>query len=165
MIGAVAVALALGGCVQQSGKGGMAFRDAAAPIYSVAAFEPGRLEGRWVQAAAFDATTKATCGPGALEFSGSGADLAVNGQLCLRGRMVPVSGRIGALGQGRLAVPGMENWWVLWVDSGYRTLAVGTPSGRFGFVLDRGQVPSDRLTAAHDIFEFNGYRADALGPV
>ncbi len=161
---AAALALALGGC-DQTGRGELAFRDADAPIYSAAAFDPGRLEGRWVQAAAFGGTGTSKCGPGAVEFNRNKSGLSVSGQLCLRGRMVPVSGNLGALGQGRLTVPGMENWWVLWVDSGYRTLAVGTPSGGFGFVLDRGEVSSDRLAAAREIFEFNGYRADALGPV
>ena len=36
------------------------------------------------------------------------------------------------------------------VDSGYRTMAIGTPSGRFGMILDRGAIPPDRLTAARE---------------
>lgn len=165
MIVAAALGLALGGCGQQGRNDGLALRDAAAPIYSAAAFDPARLEGRWVQAAGFGGSGSATCGPGALEFSRGKTSLAVRGQLCLRGQMVAVAGNLGALGQGRLTVPGMDDWWVLWVDSGYRTLAVGTPSGTFGFVLDRGEVSSDRLAAAREIFEFNGYASEALGPV
>jgi apolipoprotein D and lipocalin family protein len=49
-------------------------------------------------------------------------------------------------------------WWVLWADVGYRTLAIGTPSGRFGFILNRGgDLPADRMRAAREVLEWNGY--------
>ena len=57
-------------------------------------------------------------------------------------------------------------WWVLWVDADYRTLAVGTPDGRFGFILNRdGALPPDRLAAAREILEWNGYDLARLRPV
>ena len=57
----------------------------------------------------------------------------------------------------------MEEGWVLWADADYRTLVIGTPSGRFGFVLNREAVlPPDRLLAVQDILRFNGYRSDDL---
>jgi apolipoprotein D and lipocalin family protein len=90
--------------------------------------------------------------------------LAVSGQLCLNGQVVSVDGAVEVTGPGRLAVPGMADWWVLWVDSGYRTLALGTPDGRFGFVLDRGRIGPDRLAAAAEIFDFNGYSRARLMP-
>ncbi|QYK41158.1 MAG: lipocalin [Paracoccaceae bacterium] len=130
------------------------FRAPAAPIYSVAAFDPARLPGAWRQVAAFAA-------PGAAECAGVlriGADGRVAGQLCLNGRVVPVGGALRPAGPGRLTVAGMAPWWVVWSDEGYRTLAVGTPSGEFGFVLDRSGSPAeDRLRAAEEIFDFNGY--------
>jgi apolipoprotein D and lipocalin family protein len=89
----------------------------------------------------------------------------VNGAICLDGRRHRVSGLVGNAGPGRLAVKGMEDWWIVWVDSGYRTLAIGTPSGRFGFVLDRGAIPEDRLNAAREVLDFNGYAAEALRPI
>ena len=56
-------------------------------------------------------------------------------------------------------VQGMEDWWVLWADGDYRTLVIGTPSGQFGFVLNRDStVPADRMDAVRDILTFNGYR-------
>ena len=58
----------------------------------------------------------------------------------------------------------MADWWVIWADYDYRTLAIATPDGRFGFVLDRGAIPSDRLTAAAEIFDFNGYDKARLRP-
>ena len=90
--------------------------------------------------------------------------MALSGTLCLNGRDVPVAGLAEPVGPGRLRIKGQADWWVLWVDSGYRTLAIGTPSGQFGFVLDRGAIPGDRLTAAREIFDFNGYATAALRP-
>ncbi len=55
--------------------------------------------------------------------------------------------------------------WVVWVDEGYRTAAIGTPDGSFGWVLDRAATGGgDRITAAREILEFNGYDEGALGP-
>ncbi|MFZ1481687.1 MAG: lipocalin, partial [Paracoccaceae bacterium] len=67
-------------------------------------------------------------------------------------------------GPGRLAVSDMADWWVIWVDSGYRTLAIATPDGSFGFVLDRGRIGADRLAAAAEVFDFNGYVRGRLQP-
>lgn len=90
-----------------------------------------------------------------------GEALRLKGTLCLAGKAETVSGLAPLVGPGRLRVKG-EDWWVIWVDGGYRTLAVGTPSGRFGIVLDRSAIPEDRLNAAREIFDFNGYRTEAL---
>jgi apolipoprotein D and lipocalin family protein len=136
------------------------FRAADAPIWSAAAFDTSRATGSWRQVAAFQ-PTGATCDAGGVEITPDARDLQLAGTLCLAGTQVPVSGKASATGPGRLTVAG-EEWWVLWVDTGYRTMAIGTPSGRFGFILDRGAIPGDRLTAAREIFDFNGYRIEAL---
>lgn len=142
-----------------------AFRPAKAPIYSAAAFVPAQIEGRWHQAATFSADGQAGCKAGSVAFQPvAGGGLAVSGGLCLNGQTVSLSGPVQMAGPGRLSVPGMADWWVLWVDSGYRTLAIGTPDGRFGFVLDRGQIGADRMAAAAEIFDFNGYAKARLQP-
>lgn len=154
------MALALAACVAAPAAKVAAFRPAKAPIYSSAAFDRSRLEGEWRQVAGFVVGDERACGPGWLRFSGQ----MVQGKLCLNGQEVAVSGPVSMAGPGRIAVPGMADWWVLWVDSGYRTLAIGTPDGRFGFVLDRGKIGADRLAAAAEIFEFNGYSKARLRP-
>lgn len=146
-------------------KPGTVFRPASAGIWSSAALAPSRLEGRWRQVATYSAGKTPGCTPGGAEFTRqAGGRLAVAGRLCLNGRVVSVSGPVTPAGPGRLSVPGMPDWWVIWVDSGYRTLAVATPDGSFGFVLDRATIPPDRLTAAAEIFEFNGYAKARLKP-
>ncbi len=158
----LASALLLAAC-GTGGQGAGAFRDAKTPIWSAAAFAPGQLTGSWRQVAGF-ATTPGGCRAGAVEIGPAADGLAVKGTLCLDGKARAVDALARPAGPGRLSVAGQEDWWVLWVDSGYRTLAVGTPSGRFGFVLDRGAIPPDRLAAAAEIFDFNGYATGALRP-
>lgn len=156
------LAVVLAACAPTGPKRVSGFRAPDAPIYSAAAFDPSRLSGRWAQVASFAASGQPTCAAGAVEFVQTGAGLGLRGDLCLNGERRAVSGQIGTAGPGRIAVPGMEDWWIIWVDSGYRTLAVATPSGRFGFVLDRGAIPRDRLEATREIFDFNGYATSAL---
>jgi apolipoprotein D and lipocalin family protein len=140
-----------------------AFRDAEAPIWSAATFAPAQVTGTWQQVAAFTAR-QGTCRKGAVTVVPDPGGFAVKGTLCLDGEARKVDALARPVGPGRLSVEGQEDWWVLWVDSGYRTLAVGTPSGRFGFVLDRGAIPQDRLAAAAEIFVFNGYAPGRLQP-
>ncbi len=137
----------------------MAFRAAGAPIWSAAAFQSAQVAGTWRQVADFRGD--GSCKAGAVEITPVAEGLQLRGTLCLAGRAEAVSGTAPLVGPGRLRVNG-EEWWVIWVDVGYRTLAVGTPSGRFGIILDRGPIPSDRMNAAKEIFDFNGYRTEAL---
>ena len=46
---------------------------------------------------------------------------------------------------------------MLWADADYRTLVIGTPNGRLGFILNRGAISADRLVAAWEILDWNGY--------
>jgi apolipoprotein D and lipocalin family protein len=155
----LAAVLMLAACVAKP-DAQSAFRAADAPIWSAAAFAPAQVAGTWRQVATFQAPG-ASCSSGAVEITPDGNGLRLSGTLCLAGRLETVSGTAPMVGPGRLRVAG-EDWWVIWVDSGYRTLAIGTPSGRFGFILDRGAIPADRLNAAREIFDFNGYRTGSL---
>ncbi len=48
--------------------------------------------------------------------------------------------------------------WVIWVDDGFRTAAIGAPDGRYGWIIDRRpEGGEDRLAAAAEILAFNGY--------
>jgi apolipoprotein D and lipocalin family protein len=145
------------------GREAPGFRAAGAPIWSAAAFAPAEVSGNWQQVAAF-ATGPLGCRGGAVTVDPVPGGFAVTGILCLDGTARKVDALARPIGPGRLSVEGEEDWWVLWVDEGYRTLAVGTPSGRFGFVLDRGRIPQDRLAAAAEIFAFNGYVRGRLQP-
>ncbi len=132
------------------------FRTAGAPLWSNAQFDPARLVGTWRQAATF-AVEDPGCAPGGSDIKGRAGALTLAARLCLAGREVRLAGPLVASGPGRFRADG-QDWWVIGVDTDYRTLAIGTPSGAFGFILNRGgPLPSDRLRAAKEIFDFNGY--------
>jgi apolipoprotein D and lipocalin family protein len=156
----LAAALVLAACAAKPPATG-AFRAAEAPIWSAAAFQPMQIAGSWRQVAGFQAAGSA-CTGGDVAFQPVAGGLQVRGSLCLNGAVQPVSGMAEPVGPGRLRIRGQEDWWILWVDTGYRTLAIGTPSGRFGFILDRGAIPGDRLEAAREVLDFNGYATGAL---
>lgn len=134
------------------------FRDPAAPVYSIAAFDPARLPGTWTEAAAFRPAGAPPCAPGQAAIA---PDLTTRLRLCAAG--AAAAGRLVPAGPGRLQLAGAPSpldqpIWVIWVDTDYRTLALGTPSGAWGAILVRGApLSGDRLRAAAEVFDFSGY--------
>ena len=58
---------------------------------------------------------------------------------------------------------GNRQLWILWADADRRTLAIGTPDGSFGFILDRNDTGGDdRIAAARDIMAWMGYRIEEM---
>lgn len=139
---------------------------AKGPIYSNAVMNMAQIEGRWTQVAGFGAEG---CRPGGAEFRRDGAGLSVAARLCLGGEELRYGGPLAVTGPGRMTPAGKapapldREWWVLWVDVDTRTLVIGTPDGSFGVILNRGgALPQDRLVAARDILEWNGYDTGRL---
>ncbi len=131
-------------------RGVGSYRDADAQISSRATIDWARMQGDWVSVANFD--------QGDPWRTGSAVSIAWDapqtGRLGWGGGSVPIA----VSGPGRFAEPGVRQFWVLWVDEGYRTAVIGTPDGSFGFVLNRGaEIPADRLEAARQVLDFNGY--------
>lgn len=156
---ALALALLLGACAARAPSA--VFRAATAPIYSSAVLDQARLAGRWRQVAGYGA---AGCAPGGGEITRTRAGLQAALRLCLAGGVQVARGALEPAGPGRFRLAGRvrgalsQDWWVLWADADYRTLLIGTPSGEFGFVLNReGAFPADRLAAVREILDFNGY--------
>ena len=134
------------------------FRNPSKQIYSNAVLENDKLVGRWVQVAEFAPQDAPACTPGGAEIVRGAGGLTLVANLCLGGQKVGFSGPLAVAGPGRFAPPKGEVWWVLWADVGYRTLVIGTPSGRFGFILNKGaDLPADRLRAAREVLQWNGY--------
>lgn len=137
------------------------YRETGAPIYSSATLDEARLIGPWAQAGAFGG---ARCRPGSAAFAGGPGALSMTYDLCLSGAQITGGGALQPLGPGRYHVPGLaDDLWLLWIDSDARTLVFGTPSGSFGFVLNRGgNLPADRARALREILHWNGYDTAAL---
>ncbi len=141
------------------------FRAADRAIYSNAVFDAARLEGRWVQIGDFAQPGAPPCSAGGLVVTAAGeARSEISADLCLAGQRRGFQGQAQMSGPGRIRLIGADpdgigaEWWVLWVDDGYRTLVVGTPSGAFGLILNREpDLPEDRMAAAREILAWNGY--------
>ncbi|OYU39721.1 MAG: lipocalin [Pseudorhodobacter sp. PARRP1] len=131
------------------------YRAPDAPIYSNAVMAQNRLVGTWSQVAAFGGEG---CKPGGAEITQGAGGLNIRYRLCESGVEMAGAGPMVSQTVGRFTVPGQPGpWWILWADGDYRTLVVGSPNGRLGFILNRGAFPPDRLKAARDVLEWNGY--------
>ncbi|MEL6205335.1 MAG: lipocalin family protein [Pseudomonadota bacterium] len=128
-----------------------AYRDRSVPISSTTRFDPDRFAGRWQRTAAFDpAFLSSDCRT--VTFTKASDIMAVapcDGPESVAHDISPL---------GRLTPREGPDLWVLWVDEGFRTAVIGTPSGALGWVLERsGRTPPDRRAAARQVLDFNGY--------
>jgi len=156
----LAAGLALAACAAPAPITG--FRDPARQIYSSAVFDPARIAGTWAQVVDFAANPG--CAAAGVRFAPAGAGMRIDGQLCLAGRPTAVAGPLTPVGPGRFMLAGVPDpLWVLWADTDLRTLVIGTPSGRFGLILNRdARLPPDRMIAAREVLAWNGYDLDRL---
>ena len=157
---AALLALALAACAPEPAPRTVpVFRTPGAPIWSNAVLDPARLVGDWQEVAAFAAPGACRPGGARIVAGPGGGGLGLAARLCLGGKETAFQGPLAVTGPGRLLpANATEPWWVLWSDTDVRTLAIGTPSGRFGFILNRGgALPPDRLAAAREILDWNGY--------
>lgn len=165
------VVVLVAGCGGQEGLFAT-YRDAGVPIASKALFEPERYLGTWYEIARFPVPFEAGCVGVTAEYGPrEDGGLSVR-NTCRRAdgtvRSV-IEGTAEVVGPGRLKVrfPSVPfvaaDYWVLWVDEGYRTAVVGTPNGRAGWILNRDPViPADRWAAAREMLDFNGYDVTRL---
>jgi len=133
-------------------------RDSSVRITSVALFDPALFAGDWVVLAAYDpalcAVRADTTARGIdwIERSCGGGQSHSIAPVTGPGRFTPDGG----------AHKGREHW-VMWVDQTYRTAVIGAVDGSFGMVLNRDRhIPPDRMQAAREILDWNGYDPDRL---
>lgn len=148
---------------------GSIYRDSSVGMTSMAVFDPERYAGLWYEVASFPTPFQRGCtntqADYALEDDGT---IGVRNACFKNGALSVIEGSATVAGPGRLkvrldGVPFAADYWVLWVDEGYRTAVVGTPSGRAGWVLNREpSIPADRLAAAEEVLRFNGYDVSEL---
>lgn len=173
----VAAALALVGCsrgIPDEAVGGLfeVYRDTDVPIASKALFEPEKYLGTWYEIARFPVPFEAGCAGVTAEYGAlpDGRISVLNTCRTLDGAVrTTIAGTAEVVGPGRLEVSfpsvpfGAADYWVLWTDDGYRTAVVGAPNGRSGWILNREPtIPEDRLNAAREVLDFNGYDLDRL---
>lgn len=174
---AAAALIALVGCStpyegEELGRLGEVYRDTSKPIASKAVFDPARYLGTWYEVARYPVFFERGC-VGVTATYGMNDDgtisvlnICKNPDGSIKSR---IEGSAEIVGPGRLAVSfpsvpfGASDYWVLWVDEGYRTAVVGAPDGKSGWILNRDpQIPADRLNAAREVLDFNGYDLSRL---
>ena len=142
------------------------YRDRTVPIGSALNFDADRYAGIWYEVARYPVPFETGCVGVTAEY-GRLPDGGLSVKNTCRNpdgtvRSV-IDGRADVVGPGRLTVrfdtvPFPADYWVLWIDEGYRTAVVGAPNGRSGWILNRDpEIPADRLTAAREVLAFNGY--------
>ena len=140
---ALALLLGLSACTADS------YRDPSAGISSTTRFELARMQGDWRVVARFgDPTDPSVRAAERFRFDGATVIHTTRDGA----RTLPVT----VTGPGRMEVGGRA-LWVLWVDDGFRTAAIGAPSGAYGWIMERGQGAPDRRRAAREILDWAGY--------
>ena len=148
------------------------FRDTAAQIASQTNVTADRMAGDWIIRQRFAA---APVGPTGLLTIRTLPNNALQASMtigsCIQ-RVCSVSERLvllGPSGPGRWrAVDPPAFWpkgelWVMWMEFDSRTAAIGTPSGEFGWIMDKqAQGGGDRIAAARDIMDWFGYNIAQL---
>ncbi|MEO1138733.1 MAG: lipocalin family protein [Pseudomonadota bacterium] len=162
----VAGLAALAGCASGAITPGKSFRDTTQPL-SVTTRGNGiqDMSGPWFVRGHFPGDGSIAMvtflpqfeGGQAVEFIQEGCDLSGD---CESAAEV---WRAQPLGQNRWQLTSKTarsaiELWVIWVDDGFRTAAIGTPDGSYGWILDRRPAGgADRVRAAGEILAFNGY--------
>lgn len=164
LLGASAATGLLSACFGKGKDTGVEFhRNVKRPISSTTRFDAERFAGRWIIRGEFVHPGHIPTF-GAVQITQTGgivSALDVYGPSGLLERypaQQPVPGRV-VVG----TPPFTTEYWVLWVDADYRTAAIGTPSGSFGWIIDRDKTGGeDRIKAARDVLGFNGYDLSRL---
>ncbi|WP_299024048.1 lipocalin family protein [uncultured Sulfitobacter sp.] len=168
---ALAALLALGGCVAAPPAPvplGPTYRDADALIGVTSRYDAQKFAGVWYIRAGFDPAL------GRMAFrmidTPKGRVMRLGAFVCDPAGIcgdfsedLPVT-RLGK-GQFRVTMPdgGTRDFWVLWVDEGFRTAVLGNKQGDFGWIVDRStKGGADRIKAAREILDFNGYDVSRL---
>lgn len=148
------------------------YRDTSVTIASKALFEPAKYLGTWYEVARYPVPFEVGCVGVTAEYGdlGNGVISVKNTCRSEDGSVRSViEGTATVVGPGRLKVAfpsvpfGAADYWVLWTDETYRTAVVGAPNGRSGWILNREPaIPPDRLKAAREVLDFNGYDLDRL---
>lgn len=170
-VGAVVAALALAGCVARPPEVAP-LRDPAAAISSQVNVTAARLAGTWVVRRAWIGapylSTDHARGMSALRMVRTPQGLRLEGSrfgvdAAKRATFLSFASDLRPSGPGRFEEVGGKVFggaalWILWMDADDRTVAIGTPNGRFGWIMDRKPTGGqDRIKAASDVMEWMGY--------
>ena len=167
----IAAALALGACAATAPvpvSMGPVYRDQSSAIGVTSRYDAAKFAGLWYVRAGFD--------PDIAKMAFRMIDTAEGPKMRLGVFLCDAAGVCGdfsedleAVSQGkgrfRVSMPDgrTRDFWVLWVDEGFRTAVLGNKAGTFGWIIDRSTSGgADRIKAAREILDFNGYDVSKL---
>jgi len=171
---AVLTVLALGACTAAPPPAVtklQSYRDRSALIGVTSRFDEAKFAGVWYVRAGFDPAL------GRVSFrmsnTAKGPVMRLGASVCdAAGVCSDVSQDLPLkrISNGRYStkMPSGETreFWVLWVDEGFRTAVLGNRDGTFGWIVDRStKGGADRIRAAREILDFNGYKVSQLRTV
>lgn len=168
---ALAAAIAVGACTAPEPAPvvlGPSYRDASALIGVTSRFDTQKFGGLWYVRAGFAPDLGRTAFRMVRTAEGPAMRLGVflcdpSGACGDYSEDLPVT-TLGK-GQFRVRMPDgrTRDFWVLWVDEGFRTAVLGNKTGDFGWIIDRSTTGgADRIKAAREILDFNGYDVSKL---
>ncbi|MGC1495869.1 MAG: lipocalin family protein [Sulfitobacter sp.] len=158
------LALGMAACSAPASKPGNGYRDTSALIGATSRFALGRFAGAWTVREYFPTEQRLNNFDVILESGGTFTWVETTGQASL-GQDAEQNATLGTItGQGRFRLDWDDkDYWILWVDEGFRTAVIGTPNGQFGYIVDRSRTGgADRIKAAREILDFNGYDVSKL---
>ncbi len=137
-------------------------------------FDPQRYVGVWYEIARYPVSFQEGCTATTAEYGLLDSDTVSVLNMCRTGApngpVQQISGRADIVGPGQLKVrfdnvPFVRgDYVVLWVDDGYQTAVVGTPSGKAGWILARMPTISPQVRQdAEAVLEMNGYDPSPSG--
>jgi len=160
----VGAAVLLAGCGAPPSGPSAGYRDISALIGATSRFDLKRFAGAWTVREYFPTEQRLNGFDVITEAGGTFTWVETTGQAA-PGQDAEQNATLGTItGQGRFRLDWDDNdYWVLWVDEGFRTAVIGTPNGQFGYIVDRSRTGgSDRIKAAREILDFNGYDVSQL---
>lgn len=158
MRGLIALTLcaALAGCSSPMATGP---RDAAIPMRAMATVDTNAFSGRWWEVATY-LPDGASCVIGGLTVSPQpDGNLTLTEGPCADGR--PRTGLATRTGPGRYLFGG-EELWLLWADFEYSVAVIATDAGRAHILARSLTPPADKLAAAREILDWNGFDVSTL---
>ncbi|MDE0967800.1 MAG: hypothetical protein OSA51_00140 [Octadecabacter sp.] len=142
------------------------FRDLSAQIASQTNVTADRLAGNWVVRQRFANQPGPVGGVTFSTLPNDALQMAQTHQTCDLNVCVIVHTQVllKPMGLGRwmplnspMTFPSQQIW-VMWMDFESRTAAIGSPSGQFGWIMDKNPTGGDdRIIAARDIMDWFGY--------
>ena len=150
------------------------YRDQSAQIASQTNVSADRMVGEWAIRQRFAVSRTPTGAMSLAALPNGGLQLSILNENCRDDVCADeeVLILLDQTGPGRWTPRGpqsalpAEELWVMWMDFDTRTAAIGTPSGEFGWIMDKNPTGGrDRITAARDIMDWFGYNMQRLEEV